>query len=129
MNFKPWNKNNCQPIILYPEKLSFKIEGELKNFHNKYTVMQFMTTKLTLQKIHKGALYTEEEESIKSQERTNLIKRIDKQMVIKNESIINNSINQQTTKIRKGWITSHLAIITLNINWLNSPIKRCRLAE
>jgi hypothetical protein len=64
--------------------------------------MQFMTTKLTLQKIHKGALYTEEEESIKSQERTNLIKRIDKQMVIKNESIINNSINQQTTKIRKG---------------------------
>jgi hypothetical protein len=31
------NKNNFNPKILYPEKLSFKIDKAIKIFHNKQT--------------------------------------------------------------------------------------------
>lgn len=30
--FKSWEEKNHQPRVLYPEKLSFKSEGEIKNF-------------------------------------------------------------------------------------------------
>jgi hypothetical protein len=33
--FQALNENNFNPRILYPEKLSFKIHGTIKNFHNK----------------------------------------------------------------------------------------------
>lgn len=39
--------HNCQPRILYPNKVSFKI-GEVKTFHDKNILKKFMTTKLTL---------------------------------------------------------------------------------
>jgi hypothetical protein len=29
------NENNCNPRILYPAKLTFKIEGAIKAFHDK----------------------------------------------------------------------------------------------
>jgi hypothetical protein len=29
------NENNCNPRIIYPSKLSFKIDGAIKIFHNK----------------------------------------------------------------------------------------------
>jgi hypothetical protein len=33
--FQPWNENNFNPRILYPVKLSFKIDGAIKVFHDK----------------------------------------------------------------------------------------------
>jgi hypothetical protein len=39
------NKNNLNPRILYPEKLSFKIDGAIKVFHDKQKLKQYMTTK------------------------------------------------------------------------------------
>jgi hypothetical protein len=33
--FWAWNENNFNPRILYPEKLSFKIDGAIKVFHEK----------------------------------------------------------------------------------------------
>jgi hypothetical protein len=33
--FQALNKNNFNPRILYPEKLSFKIDGTIKVFHDK----------------------------------------------------------------------------------------------
>jgi hypothetical protein len=39
------NKNNFNPRILYPAKLSFKIDGEIKVFHEKQKLKQYMTTK------------------------------------------------------------------------------------
>jgi hypothetical protein len=33
------------PRILYPAKLSFKIDGAVKVFHNKQELKQYMTTK------------------------------------------------------------------------------------
>jgi hypothetical protein len=35
---------------VYPSKLSFLIEGEMKTFHNKQKLKEFMTTKPALKK-------------------------------------------------------------------------------
>jgi hypothetical protein len=55
------NENNFNPRILYPPKLSFKIDGVIKAFHNKQKLKQYMTTKPPLQKILQGILHTENE--------------------------------------------------------------------
>jgi hypothetical protein len=39
------NENNFNPIILYPAKLSFKIDGAIKIFQDKQELKQYMTTK------------------------------------------------------------------------------------
>jgi hypothetical protein len=49
--FQALNENNFNPRILYPEKLSFKIDGTIKVFHDKQKLKQYMTTKPLLQKI------------------------------------------------------------------------------
>jgi hypothetical protein len=55
------NENNFNPRLLYPGKLSFKIDGAIKVFHNKQKQKQYMTTKPPLQKILQGILHTENE--------------------------------------------------------------------
>ena len=45
------NGKNLQPRILYPAKLFFRIEGEIKSFLNKQELKEFMTTKSALQEI------------------------------------------------------------------------------
>jgi hypothetical protein len=55
------NENNFNPRILYPVKLSFKIDEAIKIFHDKQKLKQYMTTKPPLQKILQGILYTESE--------------------------------------------------------------------
>jgi hypothetical protein len=39
--------------MLYPAKLSFKIDGAINVFHNKQKLKQYMTTKLPLQRFSK----------------------------------------------------------------------------
>jgi hypothetical protein len=39
------NENNFNPRILYPEKLSFKIDGAIKVVHDKQKLKQYMITK------------------------------------------------------------------------------------
>jgi hypothetical protein len=39
------NENNFNPRILYPAKLSFKIDGAIKVFHDKQNDHQATTTK------------------------------------------------------------------------------------
>jgi hypothetical protein len=59
--FQALNENNFSPRILYPAKLSFKIDGAIKIFHNNQKPKQYMTTKPPLQKILQGILHTEDE--------------------------------------------------------------------
>jgi hypothetical protein len=59
--FRALNENNFNPRILYPEKLSFKIDGTIKVFHDKQKLKQYVTTKPPLQKILQGILHTENE--------------------------------------------------------------------
>jgi hypothetical protein len=67
--FQALNENNFNPRILYPPKLSFKIDGAIKVFHDKQKLKQCMTTKPPLQKILQGILHTENE-SKQNHERT-----------------------------------------------------------
>jgi hypothetical protein len=55
------NENNFNPRILYPAKLSYKIDGPMKVFHDKQKLKQYMTTKPPLQKILQRILHTESE--------------------------------------------------------------------
>jgi hypothetical protein len=55
------NENNFNPRILYPAKLSFKIDGSIKVFHDKQKLKQYVTTRPRLQKIFQGILHTENE--------------------------------------------------------------------
>jgi hypothetical protein len=71
--FQALNENNCNPQILYPAKLSFKIDGAIKVFHDKQKLKQYMTTKPTLQKILEGILHAENE-SKQNHKRTGSIK-------------------------------------------------------
>ncbi|KAK1346383.1 hypothetical protein QTO34_000238 [Cnephaeus nilssonii] len=46
--FKVMNSKNLQPRFLYPAKLSFRIEGQIKNFTDKKKLKEFITTKPVL---------------------------------------------------------------------------------
>jgi hypothetical protein len=63
------NENNFNARILYPAKLSFKIDGAIKVFHDKQKLKQYVTTKPPLQKILQRMLHTENE-IIQNHERT-----------------------------------------------------------
>jgi hypothetical protein len=48
--FQALKENNFSPRILFSAMLSFKIEREIKIFHDKQKLKQYMTTKPPLQK-------------------------------------------------------------------------------
>ena len=45
---KVTKENNLQPRLLYPVRISFKHEGEIKSFTDKQKLREFSTTKPTL---------------------------------------------------------------------------------
>jgi hypothetical protein len=59
--FQALNENNFNPRILYPAKLSLKIDGATKVFHDKQKLKQYVTTKPPLQRIPQGILHLESE--------------------------------------------------------------------
>jgi hypothetical protein len=71
--FQALNENNFNPRILYPEKLSFKIDGVMKIFHDNQKLKQYVTTKPPLQKNLQGILLTVNE-SKQNHKRTGSIK-------------------------------------------------------
>ena len=48
--FKALSEKNMQPRILYPARLSFRIDGEIKTFQNRQSLTNFVTTKPELTK-------------------------------------------------------------------------------
>ena len=46
---KMMKENNLQPRLLYPARISFKYEGEIKSFTDKQKLREFNTTKPALQ--------------------------------------------------------------------------------
>ena len=80
-------------------RISFKTDGEIKNFTNKQKLREFSTIKPALQKILKGLIQsgnTREEQMYKNKSQT----------------------------IKKMAIRTYISIITLNVNGLNAPTKR-----
>ena len=53
---KVMKDNNLQPRLLYPARISFKYEGEIKTFTDKQKLREFSTTKPALQQILKDIL-------------------------------------------------------------------------
>ena len=54
--FKVLKGKNLQPRLLYPARISFKTDGEIKSFSNKQKLREFSTTKAALQQILKGLI-------------------------------------------------------------------------
>ena len=54
--FKVLKGENQQPRILYPVRISFKIDGEIKSFSDKQKLREFSTTKPALQQMSKGLI-------------------------------------------------------------------------
>ena len=55
---KMMKENNVQPRLLYPARISFKYEGEIKSFSDKQKLREFCTTKPALQQMLKDILWT-----------------------------------------------------------------------
>ena len=101
--FKVPKGKNLQPRLLYPARISFKIDGEIKICSDKQKVRQFSTTKAALQQMLD--LYSQEIQKKKK------------------------DLQNQPQSIMKMILGTYISIITLNINGLNAPTKRHRQAE
>ena len=97
-------RKNLQPRLLYPARISFRFDGEIKTFTDKQKLGEFSTTKPALQQMLKNFSRQETQEKEKTY------------------------INKPKT-IKKMVIRTYISIITLNINGLNAPTTRHRLAE
>jgi hypothetical protein len=64
-------ESNCQPRLVCPATISFLFEGEIKTFHNKEKLNEFVTIKPTLQKILKGLFHIEEETRVRQEDSRN----------------------------------------------------------
>ena len=54
--FKVLKGENLQPRLLYPARISFKIDGEIKSFPDKQKLREFNSTKPALQQMLKGLI-------------------------------------------------------------------------
>ena len=54
--FKVLKGKNLQPRVLYPARLSFRIEGERKNVSDKWKLKEYSNARPTLKEILKGLL-------------------------------------------------------------------------
>ena len=54
--FKVLKGKNLQPRLLYPARISFKIDDEIKSFADKQKLRDFSTTKMALKQMLKGLI-------------------------------------------------------------------------
>nr|KAF6360016.1 hypothetical protein mMyoMyo1_010974 [Myotis myotis] len=92
--YKVMQREDLNPRILYPARLSIKIEGEIRSFTDKKRLKEFITTKPAMQEILKGLLYKEK-----------------------------NRKRRRNTGVKNKNGDKYLSIITLNVNGLNAPTK------
>ena len=72
--FKVLKEKNLQPRLLYPARLSFKIDGKNKSFSDKQHIKEFSTTKPALQQMLNGLIQSrniKEETDIQNQTTNN----------------------------------------------------------
>ena len=55
---KVMKESNLQPRLLYPARISFKYEGEIKSFLDKQKLIEFSNTTPDIQHMLKGLLWT-----------------------------------------------------------------------
>ena len=57
--FKELKGKNCQPRILYPEKITFRNEGKLKMFSDEGKLREYTVSRSSLQETLMAVLQTE----------------------------------------------------------------------
>ena len=60
--FKVMKSNDLQPRLLYPETLSFRMEGQIKCFPNKVKLKEFIITEPFLYEMLKELISEKEED-------------------------------------------------------------------
>ena len=101
--FKVLKGKNMQPRLLYPARISFRIDEEIKSFTDK-KVMRIQ--------YHQTSFIT----NVKG---TYIVKKCKRSKRLQN----------QPQTIKEMVIGTYISIITLNVNGLNAATKRHRLAE
>jgi hypothetical protein len=113
-------EHKFQPMLLYPAKLSITLDGETKVFHDRTKFTHYLSTNPALQRIIT-------EKKIQGQKpHLTKSKKVIPQKNLKEDSH-KNRMPTLTTKILGS--NNYFSLISLNINGLNSPIKRHRLTD
>ena len=60
--FRVMKGKDLHPRLLYPAKLSFRIEGQVKSFADKRKLKEFIITKPLLCEMLKGLIYEKEDQ-------------------------------------------------------------------
>ena len=60
-----------QPRLLYPAKLSFRMEGHIKSFPDKVKLKEFIITKPLLREMLKGLIYKKKTKTMNIKMATN----------------------------------------------------------
>ena len=101
--FKALTENNMQPRILYPARLSFRIDGEIRTFQNWQSLTNFVSMKPALQEILRGG-------PIK-------VKRPQEWYRTEIYNLLKKDFTSNMTSLK-----SYLSIVSLNVNGLNAPV-------
>jgi hypothetical protein len=116
---KNLRQHKCQPRQQYQAKLSITIDGETNVFSDK-TQFLHLSTYPALQRIIKGNTSTRIEITPCKKQESNPSTNL-------KEDSQKNRIITLTTKITGS--NNYFSLISLNINGINSPIKRHRLTD
>ena len=92
-------EKNLQPRLLYPARISFRFDGEIKTFIGKQKLREFSNTKRDLQPMPKELFQAGNTREGKD-------------------------LHNKLKTIKKTVIGIHISITTLNVNGLNAPTKR-----
>ena len=61
--FNVMKSKNLQPRLLYPVKLSFRMERQIKSFPDKVKLKEFIITKPLLHEMLKGLIFKKEDQN------------------------------------------------------------------
>ena len=101
--FKVLKGKNLQPRLLYPARISFKVDDQKLFRQAKVKRIQYHQTSYTT-----------------NVKQTYIVKKYDRRK---------KDLQNQPQTIKKMAIGTYISIITSNVNGLNAPTKRHRLAE
>ena len=114
-------EHKCQPRLLHPAKLSITIDGETKEFQDKTKFTHYLSTNTALQRI-----ITEKKNNTRTEIKPQKKQECNPSTNQKEDSH-KNRMPTLTTKIKGS--NNYFFLISLNINGINSPIKRHRLTD
>ena len=118
--------NDLQPRLLYPAKLSFKIEGEIRNFPEKKKLKESVNTKSLLLQMLKDLKEKKKEKGKGKKEEE---KEKEEQKEEEEEEEEEKKKNRGKQSNNKMALHAYLSIMTVNVNGLNAPTKRRRVAD